>query len=306
MNIFVIWYESTLPDLLGGQAPWAVILLFALITQLGDVWFLFLLSGVLYVGGEYIPYVGIDRRRGVFIIGLVLTYVALIGVLKGVLLLPRPPGATEPPALRWIPSIFAVLFTSITTAKGSGFPSGHALGATMVWGGLALVIDRGSYRVRFGIVGVVVALVSLSRLVLGVHYFVDVLAGIILGIVVLGTLYWLAENGTHPERVLLTAVAIGGVGLSVNLTFESVIASGGAVGGWVVWRTVAEVTPNQPSTRREVIVALFVGVIANGIFGSVYILDIPYPFTFLGTATAVGTAVGAPLISKRLSRVETE
>ncbi|GAA0242047.1 hypothetical protein GCM10009000_067150 [Halobacterium noricense] len=275
--------------------------MFALITQLGDVWFLFLLSGVLYVGGKYVPYVGIERRRGMFIIGLVLTYVALIGILKGVLLLPRPPGANDPPPLRWIPSIFANLFIIITTAKGPGFPSGHALGATMVWGGLALIIDRGSYRVRFGIAGVVVALVSLSRLVLGVHYFVDVLAGILLGIVVFGSLYWLAENGTHPERVLLTAVVIGSVGLLVNLTFESVVAIGGAFGGWVVWRTVTEVIPNQPSTRREVIVALFVGVIANGIFGAVYILDIPYPFTFLGTAIAVGTAVGAPIIGKWLS-----
>ncbi|SIR69043.1 PAP2 superfamily protein [Haladaptatus litoreus] len=301
MNIFIVGYGIILPGLLGSQAPWVVILLFALITQLGDVWFLFLLSGVLYVGGEYVPYMGIDRRRGVFIIGLVLTYVALIGVLKSVLLLPRPPGATDPPPLRWIPSIFADLFIIITTAKGPGFPSGHALGATMVWGGLALVIDRGSYRVRFGIAGVVVTLVSLSRLVLGVHYFVDVLAGIILGIVVLGILYWLAENETHPERVLLTAVVIGSVGLFVNLTFESVVAIGGAVGGWIVWRTAAEAIPNQPSTRREVIVALFVGVIATGIFGAVYILDVPYLFTFLGTAIAVGTAVGAPIISKWLS-----
>lgn len=301
MNLFVVGYRIILPDLLGGQAPWVVILLFALITQLGDVWFLFLLSGVLYVGGKYVPYVGIERRRGMFIIGLVLTYVVLIGILKDVLLLPRPPGANDPPALRWIPSIFADLFVIITTAKGPGFPSGHTLGATMVWGGLALVIDRGSYRVRVGIAGVVVALVSLSRLVLGVHYFADVLAGIIFGIVVLGTLYRLAENETHPERVLLTAVVIGGFGLFMNLTFESVVAIGGAVGGWVVWRTVAEATPNQPSTGREAIAALFVGVIASGIFGAVYILDVPYLFTFLGTATAVGTAVGAPIISKRLS-----
>ncbi|WP_245800135.1 phosphatase PAP2 family protein [Haladaptatus litoreus] len=287
--------------MLGGQAPWAVILLFALITQLGDVWFLFLLSGVLYVGGEYVPYVGIERRRGMFIIALVLTYVALIGVLKGVLLLPRPPGATEPPPLRWIPSIFANLFIIITTAKGPGFPSGHALGATMVWGGLALVIGHGSYRVRFGITGVVVTLVSLSRLVLGVHYFVDVLAGIIFGIVVLGILNWLAENGTHPERVLLTAVVIGSLGLFVNLTFESVAAIGGAVGGWIVWQNVAEAIPDHPSTEREAITALFVGMIASGIFGVVYIFNGPYLFTFLSTATAVGTAIGAPVIGKRLS-----
>ena len=38
------------------------VVLFALITQLGDVWFLFLLGGALYVSGDEFPYWGIDRR----------------------------------------------------------------------------------------------------------------------------------------------------------------------------------------------------------------------------------------------------
>ena len=84
-------------EALHGSAQDPVLVLFALLTQLGDVWFLFLLGGVLYVAGDEFPRWGIDRQRGLFVLGLLLTYVALIGVLKQFFLLPRPPGASDPP-----------------------------------------------------------------------------------------------------------------------------------------------------------------------------------------------------------------
>ncbi|WP_254544852.1 phosphatase PAP2 family protein [Halomarina pelagica] len=216
-------------------------------------------------------------------------------------MLPRPPGATEPPPLRWVPSIFAGLFRSITTAEGPGFPSGHALGTTMVWGGLALVIDRGRVRTRVGIAGIVIALVSVSRLILGVHYVVDVLTGVLLGIVILGGLYVLADHGADSERVLLVAVVIGVLGLVVNLNFDSVAAVGGAVGAWVVWRRIAEATPTHPTETDEVFVALVVAVLAAVIFGATYAVRLPYPLTFLGTAMATGLTVSAPLLGERLA-----
>lgn len=71
-----------LTDVLHGHAPWSVIVLFALITQLGHVWFLFLLGGVLYVAGEDVPRLRIDRHRGMFVFALVMMYLALIPLLK--------------------------------------------------------------------------------------------------------------------------------------------------------------------------------------------------------------------------------
>ncbi|WP_231188252.1 phosphatase PAP2 family protein [Haladaptatus sp. DYF46] len=114
------------------------------------------------------------------------------------LCIPTATRAAEPLVLRWILLTSAGLFTNITTAEGSGFPSGHALGTTIVWGGLALVLDRRTDRLRVGVAGIVVGLVSLSRLVLGVHYFINVLVGIVLGIIGLRILYWLADYGTDP------------------------------------------------------------------------------------------------------------
>lgn len=288
-------------ELLHGQAPWGVILLFAVVTQFGDFWFLCLLGGVLYIAGEYVPW-GVERHRGMFAFALVAAYTPLVVALKNLFLLPRPMGASEPLALQWIPAMFAGLVTSVTTGMGSGFPSGHALGSTMVWGGLALVLEAGTFRKRVGIASVVVGLVSVSRLVLGVHYLVDVLAGIFIGVIALGFLYWLASYGTNPEKVLLFAVATGGIGLFVRITFESVTAFGGAVGAWLVWRHVADVIPAHPSHSRELFASIAVLGIAGGIFGAMYrYLFTSHPLVlFLGAVIAGGTAVGATLLGDRL------
>lgn len=287
-------------ELLQEQGTWLLLVLFAVITQLGDVWFLFLVGSVLYVTGDELPRWGIDRRRGLFVLTLVLTYIALIGVLKNIFTLPRPPSAAEPPPLRWIPIAFSGIFTSITTADSFGFPSGHALGTTMVWGGLALVIDRSTLRRRASIAGVVVVLVSMARLVLGVHYVVDVIVGALLGIAVLGGLYWLANHGTAPDRVLLVTIAIGIVGLLIRTTFDSVAAVGSAIGGWLVWRGIADTTPAHPTDRLEVFAGFGLVGIAAGIFGVIYAGDVSYLVTFFGSATAVGIAVAAPLLGEQL------
>lgn len=289
-----------LSELLRAYVEWPLLVVFALVTQLGDVWFLFLLGASLYVAGEEFPRWGIDRRRGLFVLALALSYVALIGVLKNVFLLPRPTGAGEAPLVWWIPSALSGVFTDITTADGPGFPSGHALGSTMVWGGVALVLDGEPTRRRAGVAVTVVALVSVSRLVLGVHYLVDVVVGIAVGLVVLAALYRLSDGGTDPGRVFAFAVAVGLVGLFMGVTFDSVTALGGAVGGWLVWRGVAEVTPAHPSDRREVVGGFVALALAAGLFGLTYALAPPPVLAFLGAAIAGGGAVGAPVLGERL------
>jgi undecaprenyl-diphosphatase len=71
----------------------------------------------------------------------------------------------------------------LTTAGGPSFPSGHAASTTALYGALLLIALRsGRFRgnPRRGLIAVVVvllALIGLSRVVLGVHYPTDVLAG---------------------------------------------------------------------------------------------------------------------------------
>ncbi|WP_226483225.1 phosphatase PAP2 family protein [Natrinema amylolyticum] len=288
-------------EALHGSAQDPVLVLFALLTQLGDVWFLFLLGGALYVAGDEFPRWGIDRRRGLFVLGLLLTYVALIGVLKQFFSLPRPPGAGDPPAIRWVPSVLQAVFANIATGDGFGFPSGHAFGSTLVWGGFALVVVEDELsRVWLGVAGVVVGLVSLSRLVLGVHYLVDVVAGAGLGLVVLGVLYVITDRGTAPGRVLLVAVAVGALGLIHGFTFESVAALGSALGAWLTWHGIADSTPAHPSNRREAGTGFAVLGLAGGFFALLYAFEPPLLVTFCGSAIAVSGAVVAPLAGQKL------
>jgi membrane-associated phospholipid phosphatase len=69
-----------------------------------------------------------------------------------------------------------------------GFPSGHATMSTLVYGGLALVHRRhvpSEGTVAAALAALVVLAVSLSRVVLGVHYLGDVLVGLLVGAVAL-------------------------------------------------------------------------------------------------------------------------
>jgi undecaprenyl-diphosphatase len=70
-------------------------------------------------------------------------------------------------------------FERLTTYS---FPSGHAFAATATYGALALVVAAATSRVRGAFVlaaaAVMVVVVAASRVILGVHYLLDVLAGI--------------------------------------------------------------------------------------------------------------------------------
>jgi undecaprenyl-diphosphatase len=78
-----------------------------------------------------------------------------------------------------------VLEEPIATAFGQSFPSGHAFTATAMYGALLLAFFPAMpKRARPWAIGscvVLVAAIAFSRLALGVHFFSDVLAGIVLG-----------------------------------------------------------------------------------------------------------------------------
>jgi membrane-associated phospholipid phosphatase len=89
-------------------------------------------------------------------------------------------------------------FVRLTTYS---FPSGHAFGATATYGALVLVIAAGGSRRRRTWVAasaaVVVAIVASSRVILGVHYLLDVLAGIAGGIALLNALLLVFRGRLH-------------------------------------------------------------------------------------------------------------
>lgn len=72
----------------------------------------------------------------------------------------------------------------VATALGASFPSGHALGSAAFWTTTAVLLlprVRRGWPLLLGAV-VVAVLVAATRVLLGVHYLSDVIAGLLLGL----------------------------------------------------------------------------------------------------------------------------
>jgi undecaprenyl-diphosphatase len=78
----------------------------------------------------------------------------------------------------------------IAHGAGNSFPSGHSLGSIVCYGAMLLVFlpaARGRWRVAFiTVIAALVALIGISRILLGVHYVSDVVGGWAVGIAWLG------------------------------------------------------------------------------------------------------------------------
>ncbi len=78
----------------------------------------------------------------------------------------------------------------IAHGTGNSFPSGHSLGSIVCYGAILLVFlpaARGRWRTAFiTVIVALIALIGISRILLGVHYLSDVLGGWAVGITWLG------------------------------------------------------------------------------------------------------------------------
>ena len=75
-----------------------------------------------------------------------------------------------------------VLAHPVAHANGFSFPSGHAVGAAAAYASIALVLPaRVTTPVRVGIGVIVPVVVAATRVLLGVHFPSDVVAGLVLG-----------------------------------------------------------------------------------------------------------------------------
>lgn len=107
-----------------------------------------------------------DRRAAVFVVATRLLAMAVSTGVKDVVRRPRP-----------------VLAHPLAHAHGYSFPSGHALGSAALWASVALVaVARGmSRRWALAIALGIPVIVAATRVLLGVHYVTDVVAGLLLG-----------------------------------------------------------------------------------------------------------------------------
>jgi undecaprenyl-diphosphatase len=134
------------------------------VTDLGGTWFVLLLVAVVCVA-EYIRVP--NRWIPVFLLTVLLGEVVLVNAVKELLHRVRP------------------TFNPIAETLGPSFPSGHSATAAAMYAAVALVLARRrSPRTRSLLAGAAVAVaigVAASRVLLGVHWLSDVVAGLAFG-----------------------------------------------------------------------------------------------------------------------------
>lgn len=280
--------------------PDSVAVLAAVLTQLGDIWFVFLLLGTLYVTSGCPPWAGAvtDRDGAAFVLALALGAVSLTTGLKALFGLPRPPTASVAAGADLLPGLLRPAYESLATADGAGFPSGHALGSTVVYGGLALALDAGTRRQRVASAALLAGLIGLSRIAIGVHYLADVLAGWALGVAYLAVVAMLADRGALPGRAFLAAAVVAVLSLATGVGFEQVAVVGASLGGLLAWLAVGS---DRPRLAPGALAVAGAGVVVLGaVFGATFAVE-PGPLpTLVATAAVVGGVVALPSALHRL------
>lgn len=219
-------------DLIQSAIPeWSAPVVAAL-TQLGDGWFLVTLLVVLYLTQR-------DSRDDILLVGgLLACGVGLYRGLKHLFELPRPDAPLADPAT--FPGVVESLYEATAHATSYGFPSGHATSAMVVYFGLALVLPVWTRAQRLLVAGVLVTVVSLTRVALGVHFLVDVVAGVLLSALLLGVTFGVVTRVTRARETVVFTAAVGLNAFYVVTSeghLEAVLMVVGSVGllvGWLV------------------------------------------------------------------------
>lgn len=167
--------------------------LYEAVTTLGDPTFLTFGLAILY-------WVHAGRREET---AAVVTYgfiaFGIIFGLKAWFALPRPPESV------WL-----------VETDGFGFPSGHAVAAVVIYGGLALEYGWQDDLPKAVAASLLVAAIAFSRVVIGVHYLGDIVVGSLVGLVVL-----LAGRELVGRDLTL------GFGIGVVTAIPAIVVTGG-------------------------------------------------------------------------------
>jgi len=211
------------------------------LTQLGDSWFLLVVMAAVFVFAEEY------RVDIVALLGVAFGAVGLYRGLKHLFALPRP--ALSPLDTDGLHPVAEFILELTATPVSYGFPSGHATGAAVVYLGLASILAVGTRRKRFAAAAGVIALVAATRLVLGVHYLVDVIAGAALGAAFVALVLVVPRTFVPEYRVQIAYAAALPLSVFYVLTSDaslmSILLLGGTVTVFAGWQLLCSVSPWQ-------------------------------------------------------------
>ena len=204
---------------------------FELVALLGDWMVLVAILGVVMLGTVFTrARRGADQlcgARTVFVVAVVFGGLALTLLLKALFDAPRPPAELH----------------AVTPSPG-GFPSGHVMVATIGWGAILWWLVDMPRRYRAGALAVLVVFVALSRLALGVHFLVDVVASVVFGGLYLAAVVWVTDE--RPGRAFAVAIALGlGATLVSGGETRPLLALAGTAGAAVGWLLIESAPVRQ-------------------------------------------------------------
>ena len=292
---------------------WVGVALIAL-TQLGSVFVVVPLAVLAY---WWAP-----DRLGTWL-PAVFAYYGLMASIKSLNSATRPE-VGPPVGPEAVPSILSGWYDHSTAIATTSFPSGNAMVTALIAGLVVVDLRIGSVRSRAAAAVGLIAVVGYSRLGLGVHYPVDVLGGIALGLALAGAIVLLrrrVDDDVAAVYVVAVALALASVWLRSNgfgvpdlAALEGsnrVTALGGALGGLLVWR-LGRATDWRFGIERRTAADGFDGnrakAIAAGValvvLGGAYAIDgaTTHPLaSLLWAAVAFGIVVATPhLLPERL------
>jgi len=292
-----------------GSAVETGVVVFAFITLIGDAWFVLVGLALFYWLGPH--YNKAFRAVAVFVIGFAVVGLAVVVTIKTTVALPRP--STTPLDPTTLPAVIGPFVAGELDASGFTFPSGHTVAATVVYGGLGLLLSVGRQRARYLVAASVILLVGFSRLVLGVHYPRDVIAGVAVGGVILAVGLTVGRDGERlrPDRLfgLAAVVALVGFGMASNgghtreLTQAAIAVGTGAAGAGIWHRWGARLIAAPP-------VSLSVSVGGLAVAGGLWVTAYAELLSTLGTVIASGLAVSCllllPLVGSNAKKLESD
>ncbi|SNB66004.1 phosphatase PAP2 family protein [Thermoflexus hugenholtzii] len=296
MPDWIHWQIEGIVALQALQPPWALPLWRA-ITGLGEEQaFLLILAALLW---------GYRKREALYAATALLLGAYLTFVLKDLFAMPRPFQVAPDRVQVWLPG---------GEALGYGLPSGHALNAAAMWGTLAGMIRSGPFTF-FAVL--LILLVGLSRIVLGVHFPHDVVAGWAVGaLVALATLRLFPGLVRRlPHSALSKATLAAGAVLALFLlhpTRETAVPLGAWLG--MAWGVLVEsqtsggLDPGGAWMQRGIRLALglvslgavyvLLGMAFTGLFGEA--AGMPGLRLFRYLLVGLYVTAGAPLLFLRL------
>jgi len=266
--------------------------IFKVLTLLGDETFLLVALPIIYF----------TRKR----LGLKITLSVLIGVSISHLLKPLF-RFERPPKQYWKVS-----------ASGYSFPSGHATNATTFWGYIAYIMRHRLCIAMSSIL--IVALVGYSRVYLYVHWWTDIIAGWILGFLIIAVVESL--YGKFSEKIdamgfkykltmgfsiPLLAIGLSAVIIGVDLPeFKSLLKALSSLSGILTGHLIAgrfRISLNDTNNILTVIVrsivCIILVIVVYGLYKSIKLLNLSIAASIFWLFGIIVTLI-TPLIFKVL------